>query len=199
MVLGDDKMGRVKEQLLDEDCLEIKISEIVDINGSRIHQQYVVDDKDDYSDWVIKQKIGSYYINNIKTGHKLDYNEYDRLCGIVYDLAIYDRDSKHHTFILSNESMDNYFKKAKVQVLIQDYGDEIYILVTEDNVNVKINEIKHLIDKMGIRYTVYIEDNQLDNVLKEYLSHHTHDYGELVVNSSVINGIIDMCIDGFMF
>lgn len=153
----------------------------------------------DYSDWVIKQKIGSYYMNNIKTGHKLDYNEYDRLCGIVYDLAIYDRDSKHHTFILSDESMDNYFKKAKVQVLIQDYGDEIYILVAEDNVNVKINEIKHLIDKMGIRYTVYIEDNQLDNVLKEYLSHHTHDYGELVVNSSVINDIIDMCIDGFMF
>ena len=92
MVLGDDKMGRVKEQLLNEDCLEkevnrkindkhdtlsivlcdlidfdeidrmaddgkivielvngnmveIKISEIADINGLRIHQQYVIDDK----------------------------------------------------------------------------------------------------------------------------------------------------------
>lgn len=92
MILGDDKMGRVKEQLLDEDCLEkeinrkisdkrdtlsivlcdlidfdeidrmanddkivielvngnmveIKISEIVDINGLRIHQQYVIDGK----------------------------------------------------------------------------------------------------------------------------------------------------------
>ena len=156
-----------------------------------------VEDNYDDSEFDIKQKIISYYMNNIKKGHKVDYDEYNRLCGIVYDLAIYYRDSKYHTFILNDDSLDVYFKKAKVQVLIEDYGDEIYILVDEDSVNVKINEIKHLIDKIGIRYTVYIEDNQLDNVLKEYLTHHTHDYGEVVVTSSVINDIICMCIDGF--
>ena len=156
-----------------------------------------VEDNYDDSEFDIKQKIISYYMNNIKKGHKVDYDEYNRLCGIVYDLAIYYRDSKYHTFILNDDSLDVYFKKAKVQVLIEDYGDEIYILVDEDSVNVKINEINHLIDKIGIRYTVYIEDNQLDNVLKEYLTHHTHDYGEVVVTSSVINDIICMCIDGF--
>lgn len=156
-----------------------------------------VEDNYDDSEFDIKQKIISYYMNNIKKGHKVDYDEYNRLCGIVYDLAIYYRDSKYHTFILNDDSLDVYFKKAKVQVLIEDYGDEIYILVDEDSVNVKINEIKHLIDKIGIRYTVYIEDNQLGNVLKEYLTHHTHDYGEVVVTSSVINDIICMCIDGF--
>ncbi|MGN0176619.1 MAG: hypothetical protein ACI389_02150 [Methanobrevibacter sp.] len=156
-----------------------------------------VEDNYDDSEFDIKQKIISYYMNNIKKGHKVDYDEYNRLCGIVYDLAIYYRDSKYHTFILNDDSLDVYFKKAKVQVLIEDYGDEIYILVDEDSVNVKINEIKHLIDKIGIRYTVYIEDNQLDNVLKEYLTYHTLDYGEFVVNSSVIKDIIDICIDGF--
>ena len=156
-----------------------------------------VEDNYDDSEFDIKQKIISYYMNNIKKGHKVDYDEYNRLCGIVYDLAIYYRDSKYHTFILNDDSLDVYFKKAKVQVLIEDYGDEIYILVDEDSVNVKINEIKHLIDKIGIRYTVYIEDNQLDNVVKEYLTYHTLDYGEFVVNSSVIKDIIDICIDGF--
>lgn len=157
------------------------------------------DAEDNYDDYelVIKQKINLYYMNNIKKGHKVDYEEYDRLCGAVYDLALFYMDSKYHTFILNDDSLDVYFKKAKVQVLIEDYGDEIYILVDEDSVNVKINEIKHLIDKIGIRYTVYIEDNQLDNVLKEYLGHRTHDYGEFVVTSSVINDIICMCIDGF--
>ena len=157
-----------------------------------------VDDDEEnnvYSDWEIKQKIGSYYMNNIKTVHKLDYNEYDRLCGIVYDLAIYDRDSKHHTFILNDESLDNYFKKAKVQVLIEDYT-EVHVIVNEDNFNVKINEIMHLMDKIGVLYIIK-DDNHLINALKEYLSYQINCYEESVFTSSDIKDIINLCIDGF--
>lgn len=158
----------------------------------------VEDDEENnvYSDWDIKQKIGSYYMNNIKTVHKLDYNEYDRLCGIVYDLAIYDRDSKHHTFILNDESLDNYFKKAKVQVLIEDYAEEIHVLVNEGNIDVKINEIIHLMDKIGVLYLIQ-DHNHLIKVIKEYLTFPIHDYGEFVITSSAINDIINLCIDGF--
>lgn len=151
-----------------------------------------------YSNLRIKQKIGSYYVNNIKTGHKIDYDEYMRLCGIVYDLVIFYRDSKYHSFILNDESLDNYFKKAKVKTLIEDYAEEIFIVVNEDNFSVKINEIKHLIEKMGIFYVVHFDDNKLDNVFKEYLNHQINcNYGEVIVSPSNIQDIIYLCIDDF--
>ena len=136
-------------------------------------------------------------MNNIKKGHKVDYDEYGRLCGIVYDLALFYRDSKYHTFILNDDTLEVYFKKAKVKILIEDYAEDIDIVVNEDTVYIKISEIKHVINKMGIYYVINIEDKHLDNVLKEYLTYHTPDYGEFVVTSSVINDIICMCIDGF--
>lgn len=155
------------------------------------------EDNYDDSELVIKQKINLYYMNNIKKGHKVDYEEYDRLCGAVYDLALFYRDCKYHTFILNDDALDVYFKKAKAKILIEDYTGDICIVVNQNTVNIKISEIKQVITKMGIPYIVNIEDKHLDNVLKEYLTHHTHDYGEVVVTPSVITNIVYMCIDGF--
>jgi hypothetical protein len=85
-----------------------------------------------------------------------------------------------------------------VKALIEDYAEKIFIVVNEDNIDIKISEIKHLIDNIGIRYVVYIDEDHLDNVLKEYLGHYVHEnYGEFIVGSSAINDIIGMCIDGF--
>lgn len=149
------------------------------------------------SEFDIKQKIAQYYMNNIKKGNKVDYDEYNRLSDIVYDLAIFYRDSKHHTFILNDDSLDTLFKKAKIQVIIEDYAEGISIVVNEDNINVKTSEINHLFEKIGIPYVICFDDAHLDNVIKEYLLHHVYDYGEFIIASSDIKSIMDMYVDGF--
>ena len=71
--------------------------------------------------------------------------------------------------------------------------------VNEGNIDVKIDEIKHLIDDIGIFYVVYIDDNYLNKVLNEYLNHHIYDnYGEFIITSLSIKEIIYLCINGFM-
>lgn len=173
--------------------------EYFDVNKYIINPTIEDNPPNDYSDseWDIKIKITSYYTDNIKEG-RTDYNECDMLCGIVYDLVLQDRDSKHRTFILNDESLDNYFKKAKVQILIEDYAEKIFIEVTNDNLSIKIDEIKQLIKEIGICYVVYIDENHLDNVLKEYLSYQLDcNCYELIVTSSSIKYIVFLCIDGF--
>lgn len=147
----------------------------------------------------IKQKINLYYMNNIKKEHQIDYDEYWRLTGIVYDLVSFYINSKHHTFIFNDDSLAVLFKKAQVQILIEDYKEKMYMEVNEGNIDVKINEIKQLINDIGIFYVVYIDDNYLNKVLNEYLNHHIYDnYGEFIITSLSIKEIIYLCIDGFM-
>lgn len=90
----------------------------------------------------IKQKINTYYMDNIKKENKMNYDEYYKLCNIVYDLALFYRDSKYHTFILNDDELDVYFKKAKVKVLIEDFAEDICIVVNQNTINIKISEIK---------------------------------------------------------
>lgn len=152
----------------------------------------------DNSELDIKQKINLYYMNNINEGHKINYDEYWRLTGIVYDLAIFYKNSKYHTFIVNDDSLAVLFKKAQVQVLIEDYKERICVEVNEDNLDVKIDAIKHLINDIGILYVAHIDDNHLNNALKEYLNHQIYtNHGEFIITSSTIQEIIDLCIDGF--
>lgn len=154
-------------------------------------------DNDD-SELDIKQKINLYYMDNIKKERQIDYDEYWRLTGIVYDLVRFYKNSKHHTFIVNEDSLSILFKKAKVSALIDDYKGKICVDVNEDNIDVKIDEIKHLINDIGILYVVHIDDNHLNNVLKGYLNYNIHDnYGRLIITSSAIQEIIYLCIDGF--
>ena len=60
-----------------------------------------VEDNYKYSDLDIKQKINLYYMNNIKKEHQIDYDEYWRLSGIVYDLVIFYQCRQVDFFILS--------------------------------------------------------------------------------------------------